>query len=107
MEQERRPHAWALRCAFEERGSHVVSEKCGSKPRILYLHKRGSRILEQKCGPRIWSLRRAFEERGSRVASERRKFEHHILYLQNRLQLQNIQFVDDERNAFIDVQHFS
>ena len=89
LEQERGPHAWMLRCAFEECKSHFASEKRGSER----LHGCGSHVLEQKCEPHILALRRAFKECGSHVASGKPGSEPRVLYLQDRLQLQNLQFV--------------
>ena len=103
--EQRGPHVWTLRRAFEEGGSHAALKKYESGPRVLYLHGRGSRVLKQKHGPRVWALRHMFEEHRSRVASNKCGSKPRILYMQSRLQLQSLQFVIDRRDAFVDVQH--
>ena len=67
----------------------------------------GSHILEEKHGPRVWTLRRAFDEHRSRIASEKCESQPFIHRLQNRLQLQSLQLVINEHDAFVDVQHSS
>ena len=59
----------------------------------------GSEMRASRLGVKM----RVGDEHESRV--EKRGAQPHVHCLQNRLQLQNLQLIVDERNAFIDVQH--
>ena len=95
-----------------ERDSHILGKnrepcvcvmKYGGRVLAQNQFECDSHILGEKHGSRVWTLRSAFYECGSRVASMKRGSQPRIHCLQNRLQLQSLQFVVDERDPFVNI----